>query len=96
MPLLSILAPRTRVTVEGMVLPGARVLAATVRAGADPVRYEIEWTEGKVVRRGEWKAIAVTEAADDAPEALDPAQVLAQLAAMKEKIAALEAQRSQQ
>jgi hypothetical protein len=92
MPLLSILAPGTRVEVDGMVLPKARIESAVVRAGADPVRYWIAWKDSAGPHRGEWKALAVREVPEDEVEQqpATAAEIAALIAQLQERKAQLE------
>lgn len=51
MPLLTVLAPGTWVTVTGMELPNAVISRVSLKTGVDPVIYEIEWGPTKGPKR---------------------------------------------
>lgn len=59
MPLLTVLAPGTKVSVKGMNLPRAEVTAVRIRAGVNPVAYDVTWTDGTMNRTARYNALAV-------------------------------------
>ena len=67
MPLLSILAPGSRVRAEGLSLPGLTVERVTVTAGVNPVRYACRWRDEGVFRTVEFRADQLELVEDDAP-----------------------------
>lgn len=83
MPLLTVLAPETRVEVEGMALPGARIETVTVRSGATPLVYGIKWQEpGGPVRRCSFRGDRVTMAEEQDAVAVPGSGKLANLGRM--------------
>lgn len=88
MPLLSVLAPGTRVRVKGMELPGAEVAAVRVKAGVNPVKYDVSWLEGEARHTARFEALAV--------EAIDQQLAPTQKGRLGELGALLAAQQSEQ
>lgn len=63
MPLLTVLAPGTRVEVEGMALPNAEIERVELRRGVNPVVYHLTWRDSPngVGRRASYAGHVVTE-----------------------------------
>lgn len=63
MPMLTVIAPGSRVAVEGMVLPNATVERVELRAGVNPVLYHLTWrqTATDPLRRCTFRADQVVE-----------------------------------
>ena len=60
MPLITILAPGSRVRVPSMHIEGT-VTRAVMSTGVNPLSYRVEWSEAGKLKSGEWFDSAVEE-----------------------------------
>lgn len=84
MPLVTVLAPGTRVVVPGMHLPGATVEQVVMRSGVNPLTYHLTWKDSvtKAVRRCSFRGDRVIEVGATPEPALPQTGRLSELGAL--------------